>query len=86
MGIFKGARADATAAAVGNLLQGWDNAAVAGRRTHTHTPLTLPLLLLLLIIKIQNPKPIFSTKLELHKTHLNLLLEPSGVLLLRLFL
>jgi hypothetical protein len=84
MGIFKGARAVATAAAVGNLLQGWDNAAVAGRRTHTHT-LILPLLLLLLI-KIQNPKPIFSTKLELHKTHLNLLLEPSGVLLLRLFL
>jgi hypothetical protein len=82
MGIFKGARAVATAAAVGNLLQGWDNAAVAGRRTHTHT-LTLPLLLLLLlvIIKIQNPKPIFSTKSELHKTHLNLLLEPSGVLL-----
>jgi hypothetical protein len=30
MGIFNGARAVATAAAVGNLLQGWDNAAVAG--------------------------------------------------------
>ncbi len=37
MGIFNGARAVATAAAVGNLLQGWDNAAVAGRRTHAHT-------------------------------------------------
>jgi hypothetical protein len=56
----------------------------ARTHTHTHTPLTLPLLLL--IIKIQNPKPIFSTKLELHKARLNLLLETSGVLLLSLFL
>jgi hypothetical protein len=57
----------------------------ARTHTHTHTPLTLPLLILL-IIKVQNPKPIFSTKLELHKARLNLLLEPSGVLLLSLFL
>jgi hypothetical protein len=37
MGIFKGARAVATAAAVGNLLQGWDNAAVAGKRARART-------------------------------------------------